>query len=127
MTSLWHDTATLPRFPSLPRGASCDVLVIGGGMAGLLTLHELRRRVRRVAEHVRGRLVDRHCAGIRRGIGLLLAYVQLKGLKSILAHGVFSLSLSFGYEKSPEAVSTPELPWSAVRKRLLPITRPQPP
>ena len=44
MTSLWHDTATLPRFPALSRGAACDVLVIGGGMAGLLTLHELHRR-----------------------------------------------------------------------------------
>lgn len=44
MTSLWHDTANLPRFPALSRDISCDVLVIGGGMAGLLTLHELCRR-----------------------------------------------------------------------------------
>lgn len=44
MTSLWHDTANLPRFPALSRDTSCDVLVIGGGMAGLLTLHELCRR-----------------------------------------------------------------------------------
>ncbi|MGN1250783.1 MAG: FAD-dependent oxidoreductase, partial [Candidatus Spyradocola sp.] len=44
MTSLWHETATLPRFPALSRDAACDVLVIGGGMAGLLTLYELRRR-----------------------------------------------------------------------------------
>ena len=44
MTSLWHKTASLPRFPALMHDASCEALVIGGGMAGILTAHELQRR-----------------------------------------------------------------------------------
>lgn len=39
-----------------------------------------------VAEDVRSRLVDGHCAGVRGGIGLLLADVELKGLKLVVAH-----------------------------------------
>ena len=35
----------------------------------------------RVAEHVRSSLIDRHCAGIGGGVGLLLADVQLQRLK----------------------------------------------
>ena len=44
-----------------------------------------------VAEHVRGGLVDRHGAGVGGGVGLLLAYVQLKGLETVLlvAHNTF--------------------------------------
>lgn len=44
MRSLWQSTAKLPRFPSLHGDIHTDVLIIGGGMAGLLTAYFLRQR-----------------------------------------------------------------------------------
>ena len=44
MRSLWQSTAKLPRFPSLHGDIRTDVLIIGGGMAGLLTAYFLRQR-----------------------------------------------------------------------------------
>ena len=43
MESIWTHTARLPQFPPLERDANTQVLVIGGGMAGLLCAHELGR------------------------------------------------------------------------------------
>lgn len=42
--SVWQNDASLPEFPTLSRELSTDVLVIGGGLAGLLTAWELRQR-----------------------------------------------------------------------------------
>lgn len=42
MKSLWHDTANLPTFPALSGDTKTDVLIIGGGIAGLLTAHFLK-------------------------------------------------------------------------------------
>lgn len=42
--SVWQYDASLPEFPTLSRELSTDVLVIGGGLAGLLTAWELRQR-----------------------------------------------------------------------------------
>lgn len=42
MESLWKET-TLPRFPRLESDIRTDVLIIGGGMAGLLTAYYLRQ------------------------------------------------------------------------------------
>ncbi len=42
MPSLWTNTAALPRFPALGGDMKTDVLVIGGGIAGLLCAHALR-------------------------------------------------------------------------------------
>ena len=39
--SLWSDTATLPNFPQLNEDITTDVLVIGGGMAGILCTYLL--------------------------------------------------------------------------------------
>lgn len=44
MKSYWQNTAKLPEFPRLPGDISTDVLVIGGGMAGLLTAYCLKQR-----------------------------------------------------------------------------------
>ena len=43
MNSLWSETGTRPRFGQLPGDLETDVLVIGGGMAGLLCAWELHR------------------------------------------------------------------------------------
>lgn len=44
MKSLWQDTANLPSFPTLGGDIKTDVLIIGGGMAGLLTAYFLREK-----------------------------------------------------------------------------------
>ena len=41
MQSIWEKTAQLPQFEPLRRDIRADVLVIGGGLAGLLCAHEL--------------------------------------------------------------------------------------
>ena len=41
--SVWSDTAALPRFCSLKHDLKVDVLVIGGGMAGILCAGFLQR------------------------------------------------------------------------------------
>jgi len=42
MNSLWSETVSLPAFPQLMGDAETDVLIIGGGMAGILCAHFLR-------------------------------------------------------------------------------------
>lgn len=44
MESLWQEHGDLPEFPRLSGDLSADVLVIGGGLAGLLTAFCLRQR-----------------------------------------------------------------------------------
>ena len=41
--SIWTKTAELPRFPVLSGAIKTDVLIIGGGMAGLLCAYELKQ------------------------------------------------------------------------------------
>ncbi|MDR2687440.1 MAG: FAD-binding oxidoreductase, partial [Oscillospiraceae bacterium] len=42
MNSTWSETARIENFPSLEGDTKTDVLVIGGGMAGLLCAHFLK-------------------------------------------------------------------------------------
>lgn len=42
MESLWQETEKLPKFPKLQQNMTADVLIIGGGMAGILCAYRLR-------------------------------------------------------------------------------------
>ena len=42
MDSIWQSAAELPRFPALEEDIQTEVLVIGGGLAGLLCAWRLR-------------------------------------------------------------------------------------
>ena len=39
MKSIWQKTAELPTFPALEKDIKTDVLIIGGGLAGILTAY----------------------------------------------------------------------------------------
>lgn len=41
MDSIWRETAERPKFPTLDQDIKAEVLIIGGGMAGLLCAHRL--------------------------------------------------------------------------------------
>ena len=41
--SIWSKTADLPTFEPLPGDISTDILIIGGGMAGILCAHLLQQ------------------------------------------------------------------------------------
>ncbi|WP_316630254.1 FAD-dependent oxidoreductase [uncultured Ruminococcus sp.] len=43
MKSIWQDTARLPRFPQLKKDIRTDVMIIGGGIAGILTAYFLHQ------------------------------------------------------------------------------------
>ena len=43
MSSIWTQTAKLPKFPPLEKDLRTDVLIVGGGIAGLLCAHRLRQ------------------------------------------------------------------------------------
>lgn len=43
MSSLWLENTVLPEFPSLDKNVKTDVLIIGGGIAGILTGYMLKK------------------------------------------------------------------------------------
>ncbi|AZO08556.1 MULTISPECIES: FAD-dependent oxidoreductase [unclassified Mesorhizobium] len=54
--SLWMDVAVLPDAPRLDRNLTCDTAIIGAGIAGLSTAHELAVAGRKVVVIDRGRI-----------------------------------------------------------------------
>ena len=44
MESIWQKTAELPSFPTLEKDIKTDVLIIGGGLAGILTAYKLKEK-----------------------------------------------------------------------------------
>ena len=61
-TPFWVETAQLPDFPRLTKDIDVEVLVVGGGMAGISAAYLLRKAGRRVALIESGRLVERDTA-----------------------------------------------------------------
>ena len=43
MNSIWNDTAELPSFPKVEGSLNTDVLIIGGGIAGVLCAYRLKQ------------------------------------------------------------------------------------
>lgn len=56
MESYWQKTASLPHFPRAEGELHTDVLVIGGGLAGLLTAFTLQQKGARVTVVEKGRI-----------------------------------------------------------------------
>ena len=77
MDSLWTDTAKAPSFPALERDIRTDVLIIGGGMAGVLCAQLLHRAgvdyVLAEADTVGGGITKNTTAKITSQHGLLYA------------------------------------------------------
>ncbi len=44
MESTWQKTAELPTFPTLEKDIKTDVLIVGGGLAGILTAYKLKEK-----------------------------------------------------------------------------------
>ena len=44
MTSIWMGGVDMPHFPSLQKDIKTDVLIIGGGMAGILCAYFLKEQ-----------------------------------------------------------------------------------
>ena len=43
MESIWNESSARQAFPPMPGSMKTDVLIIGGGMAGLLCAHMLKK------------------------------------------------------------------------------------
>ena len=63
MRSIWNQSALLPRFPSLKDDLQADTVIIGGGMAGILTAYLLQQAGQTVILVERNRICNGQTAG----------------------------------------------------------------
>ena len=82
MQTLWQKTHPLPRFPHLSGEIKTDVLVIGGGMAGLLTAYSLSQKGIRTVLVEQGRICGGTTAGTTAKITAQHGLVYQKLLRS---------------------------------------------
>lgn len=70
MSSIWEETARLPKFPSPDKDLKTDVLVIGGGITGILTAYFLEQKG---VDYI---LVekDRICSGVTKNTTAKITY-----------------------------------------------------
>lgn len=80
MKSVWTDTTKLPRFPKLKHDIRTDVLIIGGGIAGILTAYFLHQN------GVKYALVekDRICSGVTQNTTAKITYQHSLNYHKIL-------------------------------------------
>ncbi len=94
--SIWADTA-LPDFPTLDKNLRTDILIIGGGLAGILCAHELHQRGADYA------LIeaDTVCHGVTRN-----TTAKITSQHGLIYHKLireFNLGYAFGYYQANEA------------------------
>jgi len=63
MRSIWNQSALLPRFPALEGHRTADTVIIGGGMAGILTAYLLQQEGQDVAVVEANRIGNGQTAG----------------------------------------------------------------
>lgn len=87
MKSLWQDTVQLPRFEPLKKNIHTDVLIIGGGIAGILTAYLLHQN------GVKYVLVekDRICSGTTQNTTAKITYQHGLNYHQILkSYGIYA-------------------------------------
>ena len=97
--SVWQNDASLPEFPTLSRELSTDILVIGGGLAGLLTAWELRQRGVDVVLVEKGRICSSTTAHTTAKLTAQHGLIYQKLIRSIGVEGA-----SQYYKANAEAV-----------------------
>lgn len=88
MNSIWNETFKLPKFSPLEGNTKTDVLIIGGGMAGLLIAHSLKERGINCLVAEKGRI----CGGTTSGTTAKLTFQH-----GLIYHKLLS---SIGAEKA---------------------------
>ena len=72
MKSVWRDNSRLPEFKNLEGDIFTDVLVIGGGMAGILTAYFLKQKGIKCVLVEKGRI----CGGVTGNTTAKITYQQ---------------------------------------------------
>ena len=101
MTSIWMGGVDMPHFPSLQKDIKTDVLIIGGGMAGILCAYFLKE------QGVDYTLVEgrRICSGVTKD-----TTAKITAQHGLIYH---KLLQSAGYEKAKKYL---DINQTAVRK-----------
>ena len=83
MKSVWEETVKLPRFPQLNKDIRTDVLIIGGGIAGILTAYYLHQNGVKYTLVEKGRI----CSGTTRNTTAKITYQHGLNYQKLLNSG----------------------------------------